>query len=161
MIDTLTLQQARDYVAKNREDGVSCPCCGLYCKDYRRKINAEAARFLCRVIVQFGRTRDWVNVRDVIETNTFASTNGTHLVHWGLLEHGEKGFWKPTAKGIEFAKGKIRVQKYVILYDNKPLRFEGALVDIKQCLKERFDFDEIMRLSDSVEQVQFIQQALL
>ena len=64
------------------------------------------------------------------------------------------GFWKPTSRGIEFAKGKLTVPAVVVVFANMGQGFEGEQIDVRQALGESFDYGELMgRYEDLVEEL--------
>jgi hypothetical protein len=76
------------------------------------------------------------------------------LKQWGILEQKAKdhdvkekrdsGQWRITNKGKMFVAGEIKVPKYAVLYNKELLRLDGELVGIKDCLTEKFNYEELM-----------------
>jgi len=72
--------------------------------------------------------------------------------HWGLIEAKENvddakqtsGYWRLTQQGIYFVQGELTIPKYVRLYDNEALSFEGEHLTIQQCLGNKFNYTELM-----------------
>ena len=74
-----------------------------------------------------------------------ASSDGTYLVHWELIEPGEnRGEWRVTPKGARFAKGLIRVPRFCYVYDDKREGFSKDSTDIHEANADTFDYDELM-----------------
>jgi len=133
---------------------VSCPMCGRLCKIYPRKLNKEMARFIIRLVRRYEVTRDWVHVREIVKTNTFASSNGTMLIQWGMLLHKAKdprdtkhktsGLWKPTQRGIDFVYNRVRVPSHLKLYHDVKTGESTTTVNIIEALGESFHYTELM-----------------
>lgn len=141
-----TIEEARKFIISNMEDGVRCPCCNNYCKLYKRAIHTEVAVFLIKLVRSFSITQDWVHIRDIVKSNTKASTDGSYLPHWGLVIVKDKrlGYYKPTEKGIQFVHKKITVPKYVYLYRNKIIEFSTQRITISQALGTKFSYQDLM-----------------
>jgi hypothetical protein len=72
--------------------------------------------------------------------------------YWGLLEEertkrgdgGRSGYWRVTDKGSSFVMNELSVPKYCVLYDGRPLRYEGEMVGIVESLGTKFNYRELM-----------------
>lgn len=153
MVNLLTLDEAREYVYKNRKEGVDCPCCGQLAKEWREPIHAGMGYWLFWLVKEFLETKDWVHVSDISKQSGMRGGDYAKLQYWGLIvpRMQEKdptkrasGFWKPTHRGIQFARGISRIPKYTITYDKVLISFDGDSVLIQDVLKDKFDFREIM-----------------
>jgi hypothetical protein len=148
------LKDAVAAVDSELEDGVICPCCGQYCKLYKRKLNSGQALFIIEVVVAYQRTEDWVDAR-VIWRRYPSMQRGDHayLQHWGLLEaqpnedpeKRSSGFWMPTQAGIDFANRRTRVPSHIYLYNNALIKFSSTQVDVVESLGKKFNYAELMR----------------
>jgi hypothetical protein len=155
MLGTSRLEDARDYVDENLMEGVHCPCCGQFCKIYKRKLNCTMSACIIGLVKTFERTEDWVYVGDIPLRGGNAKEAGgelAKLAHWGLIEEmpnedetkRTSGFWRPTERGVEFVYCRISVPSHVYIYDNDPLRFTRKLVDIVATLGKKFNYRELM-----------------
>jgi len=54
------------------------------------------------------------------------------------------GKWRATKKGQDFLEGRIAVPRFVYIYNQATLRFDGQPVTFRECLGKRFDFGELM-----------------
>lgn len=146
-----TLRQSRNFVKKNVHNGILCPCCNKYVRVYKRKLHAEMARFLINLIKVYAVKQDWVNVREVITTNTKRSTDGSYLVHWGLVVKHEDwtGYYRPTVEGVQFALGKIAVPKHVFLLNNVLTDIDEDFIKINEALGTAYasERSELSKLS--------------
>ena len=77
-----SLRAAKKFVSEKAEDGVVCPCCGIYSKMYARKLNADMSAWLIQLVVKWKAEQpqgnDWVDVR------SFPLRGGDYgkLLHW-------------------------------------------------------------------------------
>jgi len=151
-----TLDQARDRVFANLDNGSFCPCCGQFCKLYKRKLNSGMSAALIWIVRRYERERDWINVprdapRFVLRTKEYGTTR-----HWGLLmqkphdpedDDGQtktSGLWKPTEKGIRFVHNRISIPKRVHLYNNQVLGWSEERITIEEALGSPFNYAELM-----------------
>jgi len=143
-----TIEDARQYIADNREKGVDCPCCGKYLKVWRKSIVSTSAAELIRLV---GKYRgEAIHIDDFcIEAK---DRNFSQLVLWGLVvpeknddrKKRSPGRWIPTAEGKYFARGLRSIDKYVLTYDNHILKFEGPKITIRDALNNKFDYEKLL-----------------
>ena len=143
-----TLIDARQYVKDNREDGCTCPCCGQKAKVWKKTIISTSAADLIRLVNMYQGT--------ALHYDQFATVkkdrNFSQLVLRGLIKAEDNddsskrssGMWHPTERGIRFARGEIRIQKYVLTYNNKKIGVEGAYVRIEDVLGKKFNYEELI-----------------
>lgn len=143
----MSLAAARDLVLQKREKGIDCPCCGLYVKLYKRKLNANMAMFLASLVRLHEQTHDWVSYRDC----RFRGRDYNYITCWELATTGKDatgksrttGLWKPTTKGIDFVHGTISVPTHVFLLDNEVQGFSSSTTFIQDV--DGFNYQELMR----------------
>jgi hypothetical protein len=148
-----TLEEAKAWVEANRDAGVNCPCCGQLAKKYKRPLNAPMARSLIWLVRRSQIKVDkWVDLRAEAPLFVQQSRELAKLAHWGLIEEKAaesergartSGIWRPTARGIQFARGEIALSSHVTLYDNHVLEFSSKPTTIQKSLGKRFDFNEL------------------
>lgn len=153
-----TLGWAREHVRDRLDEGVRCPCCGQMCKLYRRKLNSGMAATLCWLVSRHAQIpgETWTHVQKVAPRHVVRSNEIGKLVHWGLVQQRPSddrteagltrtsGLWRPTAMGVEFARGRILVPARVHLYDNRIHGWSAEQVSIHDALGSRFDYAELM-----------------
>jgi hypothetical protein len=137
-------------------DGGHCPVCDRWGKVYLRNINVTMAQGLMWLCRQTGDEDGWINV-PVVGPQWLVRSNQLATLHWwNLVERKSKdethkakfsGIWRPTALGKNFAAGLVRVPKSVYTYNNMVMRYSTEEVLISECLKEVFDYDQVMRES--------------
>lgn len=148
-----TLEEAKDYIRAGAEEGVACPCCGRLVKLYRRKLHAEMALFLIKL---YHACKQWpgkaFHTKNLIKSDTKASTDGSYLVRWGLVERGDSensaggkaGTYHITQRGKDFVLGRIRAPKYVHILCGDTMGFSAELVTIQDCLGSKFNYQELL-----------------
>jgi hypothetical protein len=124
-----TLEEARAAVKKGRANkgGTDCPCCGKHCEEYRFSISANLAQILL-VIYQAGRT---LHVKEFARGNTY---NTTLLKNFGLIQQepsedkkpfNRSGLWSITDRGKAWVEGRVRIPRYVFVFDNTVTGFSA------------------------------------
>jgi len=170
--DEISVREARTLIEDNLDDGLRCPCCSKWVKRYKRKINASMSRsliWLVRAALGTGSPllpayssgkSYWVDVPNTAPKWLLRTNQLPTLAWWGLVERMPKdatpehnstkhsGLWKPTQKGIDFAKRKITVPLAAVTYNGAVEWLEGPEVLITDCLGEKFDYKEIMGITD-------------
>lgn len=146
--DYMTLGEAREILRENWEDGTTCPCCKQFVKLYRRKTTSSAAKSLINL---FHHPDEWVHWRDFVDAS--ATGDFARLRYIGLVEKmtepepedkSSTGFWKITPNGRAFVKGHYKISKYMHVYNDHVYKYSGPLVDIMDCLGEKFSYSELM-----------------
>jgi hypothetical protein len=138
--------QAREYVRERRGKGVECPVCGAWCKEYERKLNSQMAHFLVMLVAACPDRDKWISGRDLGQAGHKASTDGSYLVHWGLLERHEQhsGQFRPTRTGIQFVHEGLRVASHAFIYHNTLMSWGLDSVDVHEALGAEFDLAEVL-----------------
>lgn len=130
-----------------------CPCCDLFVKVYKRKLNARMARGLIWLVAQAGPERNFVYVPGgptwLIQTNEIATT-----AHWDLIEARPKdpkdrsrrtsGWWRPTVLGVDFVNDKANVPLRLHFLDNRVVGVDEELTNIVRALGSQFDYPKLM-----------------
>ena len=151
-----TLARAKQYVDDNIHEGVICPCCGQTAHLYRRALNAGMARALIllhRACPDAPYDQQWLYKPDVLRGVGAAARDESLLRFWGLLEDsqerradgGKAGWWRVTNDGHSFARGNLRVPRYVTVYNGQSHGLEGPDIDVRDALGHRFNYDDLMR----------------
>lgn len=142
-----TLKQARALVEKHKDKGIICPCCDQMAKIYKRSINVGMACSLIKMLRVGGL--DWQHIPTTVGGK---SREEGKFVYWGLAEDsmekredgGRKGVWRVTQNGKDFIEGRITLQKWARVYNKKLIELFGKQVSIQDCLKNKFNYNELM-----------------
>lgn len=143
----MTLGEARAELRQLVRDGERCPCCDQFAKVYRRKLNSGMARSLIAMWRTAGTS--WVHVPTALDAR---SREEGKLRYWGLVvesdeerdDGGRAGWWQVTDLGAQFVLGQLRVPQYAHVYDGRCLGLHGDPVMIRDCLTDRFSYEELM-----------------
>ena len=148
-----TLQEAKDWLNNNYEDGCICPACKGKVVLYKRKLNSGMAYELIRLYQMSNNTLDLY-----FHHSKFATVSGgevSKLKYWGLVEEQKKtneddkkktsGHWKITEKGKKFVTNRASLPSHIHLIMNKFVGFSDKQIAITEALGNKFDYYELMR----------------
>ena len=150
-----TIEEAKLYLRDNFDKGVDCPCCGQKVKLYKRKVNSGMVIFLIGLyrLADKNKRKNYFRNTDVMKEMNLSATSLDYSVmkHFGLImemtnEDNTKkssGYWGITSKGFSFISGQ-KIQKHVLIYNNKKQGFSDETTTIKDALGDKFNFDELM-----------------
>jgi hypothetical protein len=133
--DAVTVVAAVEQMqAKIETDGeATCPCCSRPTKIRPRTLHAEMIQFLVELVDHYQVTQDWVPIKKL-----FTGKSGDYgkLVHWELTEarEGTPGFWRPTALGVQFVLGEVRLPITAHLLAGRCVKRTGSRVSIRDVL---------------------------
>lgn len=150
----MTIEEAKQHLRKNWEKGTECPCCGQFVKRYKRKLNSSMAEGLIVMYKSHKETSDheWIHVTS-FDLNAFRGGDWAKVRYWDLAtekpHEGDtskrtSGWWKLTIKGFLFVEKKLTLPKYILLYNDKFLDFEGKNINIEESLGYKFNYQELM-----------------
>lgn len=154
----MSMTEERTFVRMKRRDGIKCPCCTQYVKEYRRTLNGRMARALLTIATSSSwasaeqRFR-WLDVPKLLIAKKDGSGDYGKLRHWGLIEPAPRskatvsrtsGKWRITMLGMKFARGEAKVPAYAWIFDDHLTSMDGELVTIRDCFPKKFDFGELM-----------------
>lgn len=149
----MNLEEAKQLLRDNWQEGIECPCCRQYVKLYKRKLNSAMAYVLVmmdRAPTGYFHVENWLKTQ-----NTPASLRGDFpkLHYWGLIEAKEAtredgsprvGYYRITEKGRKFVHGLIEVPARAQLFNQKFYGYDGDPISIKQALGDKFNYEELM-----------------
>jgi hypothetical protein len=149
----MSIGEGRQYVEAHlieRDPGIFCPCCGQYCKLYKRKFNSQMAVWMVWLVREFERRPRWIDWHDA--PHTLRGGDYAKAAHWELIRHRENtdtanrtsGYWKPTKKGIDFAYNKLAIPSHVLIFNNEVRGFTKKRITIVQALGNHFNYQELM-----------------
>lgn len=147
------LKKAKRKIKENIRKGITCPCCGLFVKQYKRKLNSTMCLSLLNLYKLNKNNEDYHHIT-IIEPSKAGTGELSKLAYWGLVESQVNestskrcsGFWRITPKGKKFAKGEIALPKHCIVFNKELIRLDGTeQVKITDALGDRFNYQELMR----------------
>lgn len=149
------LIEARARVISNLDEGVECPCCGQWCKLYRRKFNSGMARIIIWLVKTYEdqNRKGWINVPEVAPVFVRRSNEVSRLCLWKLAQERDNedparrnsGMYRPTKKGWQFVRRRITIPSHVHVFNNEIKGWSDTHVDIVEALGEKFHYQELMR----------------
>ncbi len=138
------------YRAANDKGGGTCPCCSQHVQVYKRRIYKRMAKVMLWLVQEFERTGEWVKLKD---GPLFRGGDNAKLVYWALAQTKPRrqveahkrhsGEWMPTALGLRFVKGELKIPEYVHIYNGAVVGYSARVVSISECLEGDFDLDDI------------------
>lgn len=138
------------WIRERAGEGCTCPACGQFVKIYRRTITSAMAKALI-LFYKYFRTHPYtesIHSEGYLKRcRTSCATRGDvgKLVYWGFLQKAKKsGHYHWTAKAQRFVLGMDSVQKTAIVYNGVVDRLEGPEITIKEALKAKFSYSELM-----------------
>lgn len=146
-------KELRSIMDSLHEEGVLCPGCGQRVKEYRYAITGKMAAGLSWLV---RRTEDnggrWIHVNKVAPKWLVAGPEFARLERWKFIERKpntddrkrSSGKWRATALGAAFMRGRLKVPRFVRIYNEVTVQFDGEQVAFKDCLGKRFDLVEAM-----------------
>lgn len=146
MVGDTTLNEAKQYLRDNWEEGVECPCCTR-----RVKLNPYGmGQNKAWVLIQMYKIpKEWINVNKEIKPT---GRNWSECKHWGLIEampndDPEKhtsGFWRLTDAGVRFVLGQEDVPTKKGVFKDKVYKTSKERINIKEALGKKFNYTELM-----------------
>ncbi|RKY28465.1 MAG: hypothetical protein DRP83_00770 [Planctomycetota bacterium] len=133
--------------------GTHCPVCSKFVKVYRRKLHNEMARFLIKLVHAYKRYPRYYTMRELFPGNNKSASDGSYLVHWGLVERSDAtneaqapaGSYRPTDKGLRFAHNNEFVPTHVHLLNNEVVGWSDRQTNIRTALGSKFNYEELMK----------------
>lgn len=149
---------ARLRLARELDEGITCPTCSQHCKVYRRTINAQMARALIALYraccLHTAAGSGYMHWPTVLKDAGVQRADEAKLWYWRLVEpegterddgSNRVGRWRPTRLGVQFVTEGAAVARYALIYNQRLLGLAGGPISIRDALGERFDFDDLMR----------------
>lgn len=144
--------------------GTICPCCGLYVREYHRRITSSMVWGLA-LVRKWYKTNDPTLQQYLKVDEYFRELKGVplsvmrgdfvKLVYWGLVERQRSrrldgsdhvGLYRITQKGIDFLDGKIEVPKTVTIFNGKKIGMSPEKCKVIDCLNKKFDYNKLMSI---------------
>lgn len=133
-----------------KDKGTICACCNQFVKLYKRKLTSSQMRGLINL---YRLHRDQPAYYHYTKLGPLhVAADFAKLKLFGLIEAGENsdskkkaaGTWQITEKGIKFVLCQIKIPEAVYVYNQAPYGFSSRAIDIKEAIKNKFDYAELM-----------------
>lgn len=141
---TIEIERAHLQNALKRGESVVCPCCKQTAKIYARKISAV----MVVQLIQLNNSTKPVHYKH-LRNKGGGDADYSKLVYWGLAQPVEdcNGFWEITEKGMEFVYDCISVPEKAFVFNGEVVGFSDDTVTVKSCLRQKFDYEELMAVA--------------
>ena len=148
-------RQYKEFIERERINGVRCPCCEQNVKEYKRSLSSNSAKFLGSLVQLHIKSiasggDGWIHYKEC----EFSSRDYPSLAWWRLAEtqvdHSRKkrtsGMWAPTPTGISFVIGRLKVHKHLYTYNGKVTKLDESakMVSYQDICGNHFNYDELM-----------------
>lgn len=169
MNQLISVEQERLRQAKAAGQKTMCRCCRMNVKVYPRHLNGNHAAMLCFLVYLWEKEHEPIYFRR-LEFPFGAQSRATVeyfsiMKYWKLIRVIEKfdleyeaikdkrigdpdvpqtGYYTPTTKGIEFAYGRIKIQKTCLRFANTTICFQGEHVSIFDVKDTDFAWADLM-----------------
>lgn len=144
-----TLEDSKEYLRANWQDGVACPCCKQFVKLYKRRLHKAMAVSLIKLYKLKDSHEKYYHINDFvgIGMGDFAK-----LKYWGFILEAKNdddmkrtsGMWKITQDGIDFVEMKRMAPLYALVFNSSLYGFTGEPISIKNALGKKFNYEELM-----------------
>ena len=163
------LKKLRNQVIQGRKEGCICPVCNQYAKEYNRHVTCTMVQTLFVIKNWFDKNdptleKKWLHVSDHVAdlpknkrpNNGNGGGDWTKMRFWKLIEpmpgirtdgSPRVGYWRITEKGVKFLAGQIKIPKIAVVYNNTLVKFSDESVDVHECLKKNFDYNDLMKMA--------------
>jgi hypothetical protein len=160
--DDMPLSEVREWLRERvvgRKIATDCPVCTQRVELYHRSVYATMARFLIGLYWMSPERSDgeaWVSARAIAQRYGLRLNEGgdrSKLRYWGLIEvpdatrpdgSNRTGYFKITRRGRAYVEDRLLIPKTAVIYNGSALRFEGPDVGIRDALRGKFDYSELM-----------------
>ncbi len=142
----------QDWLSTIKNDGGYCPCCDRWGKISPFTLTETHALSLKWFADAPCDDDGWILVPPIAPNWMLRGKNYSMMAKWNLIEHGgnsdtskrSDGYWRITAKGLDFILGKIRVPKTAYIYANTVQAWSDELIAFADCFGKHFDYEYVM-----------------
>lgn len=148
-----SLEEAQSELLSKIKKGSRCLCCGQFSKRYKYVFSANMCKYLFLLSEENKKKPGlFFHVTD-LPKKILTSRDFLRSSYYQLIEEAENadtkkkkrsGLWRITAQGQRFVDRSLAVYKYVVVYNEDVLRFEGPQQFIDDCDEEYFSYYETM-----------------
>ena len=136
-----------------KEKQVECPCCQQTIKSYKRKISGATARGLIIISKSIEGEFHLEDTLKELDLLAACRSDFPKLKYWGLITQlqgkradgsSRNGHYRITEAGRMFINNKHSIQKYMHVYNGEAFKSSGEYMFIKDCLGEKFSYEELI-----------------
>jgi hypothetical protein len=91
-------------------------------------------RFLALLVKAYLEAARAYGIRELLGNDNKASTDGSYLVHWGLVTHDKRGVYRPTQRGLAFIFHGLRVPSHAFVRNNVVVGWSATTVQARDVL---------------------------
>lgn len=158
MAELYTLEQARELLKaelrEQLEKGAHCEICTQYVRMYKKILSSTAVLLMIKLYKleeatgeKYHHLNDLMKGYSISGCGDFATTR-----FWGLVEEmpntdptkKASGMWSLTENGKKFVKKEARVKSHARIFNARCYGLVGDFVDVKEALREKFNYQELM-----------------
>lgn len=144
---TNVIERIQEWIAHEaaKSKKFNCPFCEKRVTIYHRPIHKEMGQFLMKLYAKDRVFPRFYTMRELDPTATKAASDGSYLVHWGLVERsGKKGqvplnAYQLTDKGRTFIAGQTTVPSHCHMLNNKVVGWSDRHIHIKEIVEDYED----------------------
>jgi hypothetical protein len=154
----MLLEEAKIRLQSEVHLGTTCLCCGQHAQIYQRTLTSS----MCKALIIWYQTTDvdadgWFHGEKVLKASPAGAEvrgDAPKLRFWDLVEAKAdskqdgnpcSGFYRVTEKGEQFIQSLISIPATASIYNNACIGFSEKHVNIKEALKNKFNYDKLLR----------------
>lgn len=157
-----TINDIREALRAEWDEGTECPCCSQRVKLYRRRVNSGMAEILVALARETVRRRisvahlPWVHVeRDIVRGNEKlqGARDWSTLKFWDVIEplddgQGRRtaGEWRITEKGLWVVAHPDRplLWDWIAVFNDRPRERSDEMRSLRDALQRPFSWQEVV-----------------
>lgn len=130
-------------------ESLDCPVCGRFAKKYKAKVMSGSAANMISLFKK-GGVDSFIHFTDFHVAGSgfdFWAARHIGLVVQNSNEDEDKktsGCWKLTSKGEAFITKRLKIPKYVEIFNDAVIAVAQESVDIEHCLGNKFSYKQLM-----------------
>ena len=142
-----TIDRIREWIADeaSKSDKFHCPFCDKKVTVYHRPIHKEMGQFLMKLYQKDRQYSRFYPMRELDPTAIKAASDGSYLIHWGLVQKSGKqddappNSYRITDKGRAFVSGQLMVPSHCYMLNNKVVGWSDRQMHIREVVENYED----------------------
>jgi len=153
-----TLEQAKellkDELRVQLDKGAHCEICAQYVRMYKKRLSSTAVLMMIRLYwLEENTSEPYHHLNDLMRGFSISGCGDFATSRfWGLVKEmpnddpkkKASGMWSLTENGKKFVNKEVRVKSHAKIYNAKCYGLVGDYIDVKEALKKKFDYEELM-----------------